>query len=435
MTLLSSGPFGIGFLRPYNLFGLEGLDPLSHAVFWSMLVNVGGLILGSLFSHRSALERVQAELFVDVYRRGIAGGDSYIWRGTASIEELRALVVRFIGRREGAEFYRRYSAGRSDQSEYADSGVVQEAERLLAGAIGAASARVMVASVVKGETLGIDEVMTILDETSQIIVYSHRLEEKSRQLERATEDLQAANQRLQDLDRLKDEFVSTVTHELRTPLTSIRAFSEILLSDPALDTEQRSEFLGIIVKETERLTRLINDVLDFSKIESGRIDWHMESLKPQALIEDAVQATSQLFKDRSVVLDVQLPKDCQRILGDSDRLMQVLINLLSNAVKFCADVKGRVHVGLEETRHGVLISVADNGPGVPAAEREVIFDQFHQVQEKNWGKPKGTGLGLAISLRIVEHHKGRIWVESADQGGARFWLELPADSGPGRRGT
>ncbi len=433
IALLESGPFGIGFLRPYSLFGLEGLDPLSHAVFWSVLVNVGGLILGSLFSQRSALERVQAELFVDVYRRGAAHGESLIWRGTASIEELRALVARFIGQREGAEFHRRHARGSTGQSDAADSGVVQEAERLLAGAIGAASARVMVASVVKGETLGIDEVMTILDETSQILDYSHRLEEKSAQLEKASQELQAANQRLKELDRLKDEFVSTVTHELRTPLTSIRAFSEILLGDPELDAEQRSEFLRIIVKESERLTRLINDVLDFSKIESGRVEWHMDNLNPQTLIEDAVQATGQLFKDRSVVLDVQLPPDCRAVLGDYDRLMQVLINLLSNAVKFCADENGRVEVGLEKARAKVLISVTDNGPGVPATEHETIFEEFHQVQEKTSGKPKGTGLGLAISRRIAEHHKGSIWVEDADSGGARFWLELPVASAPAQR--
>ena len=147
-------------------------------------------------------------------------------------------------------------------------------ESLLAGAIGSASARVMVASVVEEEPLGLDEVMDIIDEASQVLAYSRQLEQKSRELEAATNELRAANRRLQELDRLKDDFISTVTHELRTPLTSIRAFSEILNDNPELDLQQRERFLGIIIKESERLTRLINQVLDLAKIESGNAEWH-----------------------------------------------------------------------------------------------------------------------------------------------------------------
>jgi signal transduction histidine kinase len=149
---------------------------------------------------------------------------------------------------------------------------------LLAGAIGAASARVMISSIVMGEVLSIEEVMTILDESTQVIEYSRRLEQKSRELEAASAELREANNRLRELDRLKDEFISTVTHELRTPLTSIRAFSEILLANPDMEVEQRSKFLGIIVKESERLTRLINQVLDMAKIDSDRVEWRIDRL-------------------------------------------------------------------------------------------------------------------------------------------------------------
>jgi signal transduction histidine kinase len=132
----------------------------------------------------------------------------------------------------------------------------------------------MVASVVKEEPLGLDEVMNILDEASQVRAYSKRLEQKSLELEAATAELRSANERLKELDRLKDDFMSSVTHELRTPLTSIRAFSEMLLEDPRIDLADRKRFLGIIVSETERLTRLVNQVLDMAKIESGHADWH-----------------------------------------------------------------------------------------------------------------------------------------------------------------
>jgi len=185
---------------------------------------------------------------------------------------------------------------------------VHYVEVQLAGAIGSASARVMVASVAKEEALSIDELREVLDEASQVVVYSHRLEQKSRELEAATTELRAANERLKELDRLKDDFVSTVTHELRTPLTSIRAFTQILLEHPEVEAEQRGKFLGIITKETERLTRLINQVLDLSKIESGKAEWRESMLDLRELIDDAVTGMSQVFEERAIQIDVEVPE-------------------------------------------------------------------------------------------------------------------------------
>src|SRR6185295_16457717 len=149
--------------------------------------------------------------------------------------------------------------------------------------------------------------MNILDETSQALAYSRQLEQKSRELEVATAELRSANQRLKELDRLKDDFISTVTHELRTPLTSIRAFSEILHDNPDIDVQERARFLGLIVKETERLTRLINQVLDLAKLESGLAEWQTTELDLREIVSDAVGATSQIFKARGVVLEATLP--------------------------------------------------------------------------------------------------------------------------------
>ena len=182
----------------------------------------------------------------------------------------------------------------------ADAELVHFVEKQLAGVIGAASAHIMLASVVKEEALTLDEVRTILDEASQIVVYSHRLEQKSLELERATQELRAANERLTELDRMKDEFVSTVSHELRTPLTSIRSFTEILHDNPRLPEAERERFLGIVIKETERLTRLISQVLDVSRLESGRVEWHESLLDMREVIEDTAASTSQLFKERNV---------------------------------------------------------------------------------------------------------------------------------------
>jgi signal transduction histidine kinase len=279
--------------------------------------------------------------------------------------------------------------------------------------------------VVEEEPLGIDEVMRILDETSQVIEYSRRLEEKSLELETASAELRAANARLQELDRLKDDFVSTVSHELRTPLTSIRSFSEILHNNPDLAPDKRREFLSIVVKESERLTRLINQMLDLSKIESGKPDWQMSDVDLAEVARDAAAATSQLFDDKSVRLDLRLPEAAPLVLADRDRLMQVTVNLLSNAVKFCPRADGRVTLAVVSDGEDVMLTVADNGPGIAPEHHETVFEPFRQVGDTLTAKPQGTGLGLAICRMIVDHHGGRIWVESESGKGAAFRVRLP----------
>ena len=428
-SFIEQGPFGVELLRPYALLGLQGLDSLSHAMFWSMLANIGGYVVVSLLARQSAIERIQAVLFVDVFRHSGVQSGSHFWRGSATVPDLKNLVARFIGpaRAERAfSDYGRIHGLNVTKLREADPGLVSFTERLLAGAIGAASARVMVASVAKGEVLGIEEVMEILEETSQVIEYSHGLEQKSRELEALTAELREANERLQELDRMKDEFLSTVSHELRTPLTSIRSFSEILFDNPDLGVGDRRKFLTVIVKESERLTRLINQILDLAKMEAGSIDWEMETLDPRPVIEEAIAVTSALFAEKSARLEVQIARDLPVIHADRDRLIQVLVNLLSNAAKFCDEKAGYVTVAADSRPEGLRISVADNGRGVPAENRQLIFEKFQQASANLTDKPRGTGLGLTISRQIIEHFGGRIWVEpAAGASGARFCLVLP----------
>ena len=424
--LFEQGPFGISLLRPSTLFGLEGLDPVTHGLFWSMLFNITGIVGVSLFVEQSALERSQAALFVD-YWRGAGREEGRLWRGTAQISDLVQLVGRFLGEARtrqtfDAEARRR---GRDPAALAADAETVRLAERLLAGAIGSASARVMVASVVHEEPIGTEEVMRILDETSQAIEYSRRLEQQSRALEATTAELRRANERLRELDRLKDDFVSTVSHELRTPLTSIRSFSEILLDNPTLEQQQRQEFLRIIVTESERLTRLINDMLDLAKIEAGKLEWHMQPVSASEVAREAAAAMGQLFRDRRVKLEVKLTDALSTSIADRDRLFQVIVNLLSNAVKFSPGDVGLVALTVENETDGVRLSVADNGPGVAPNQREAIFERFRQVGDTLTSKPEGSGLGLAISRMIIEHFGGRTWVEDGPGGGAIFRVWLP----------
>jgi Na+/proline symporter/nitrogen-specific signal transduction histidine kinase len=424
-SFIEQGPYGLELLKPYALFGLDNLDPYMHGAFWSMLVNVGGLVFGSMLSRPDAIEQVQGSQFVNVLERERHDSDSLLWRGVVETAELYNLLARFLGPQRASEAFDRYAQEHDGYPLQADSRLINHTERLLAGAIGAASARVMISSIVMGEVLSIEEVMTILDESTQVIEYSRRLEQKSRELELASVELREANNRLRELDRLKDEFISTVTHELRTPLTSIRAFSEILLANPDMDLEQRGKFLGIIVKESERLTRLINQVLDMAKIDSGRIDWRIEEIDLRALIQDAINSTSQLLNDKEVKLREALGDQPAIIAGDHDRLIQVVINLLSNAVKFCPEQTGEITLRLRSMANRWRIEVIDNGPGIARDQHKLIFDKFHQVSDTQSGKPKGTGLGLPISQKIVEHHGGRIWVESEPGQGAKFLVDLP----------
>jgi Na+/proline symporter/signal transduction histidine kinase len=429
VSLLEEGPFGIALLKPLALFGLAGLDQITHAMIWSMLANIGAYVGMSLAASPGADEHRQASLFVDVYRGSGEAGGARFWRGTASLPELYNLLARFLGASGADEAFGRYAAARGldwpAHNPPADAELVHYVEMQLAGAIGAASARVMVAAVVKEEALTIDEVREILDEASQVVVYSHRLQQKSRELETATAELRAANEQLKELDRLKDDFVSTVTHELRTPLTSIRAFTQILFDNPQVELEQRMKFLGIITKESERLTRLINQVLDLAKIESGKAEWHESRLDMRELVEDTVTGMSQVFEERNITVEMKIAEGIAAVRADVDRIIQVMLNLLSNAAKFCRPGEGRIEIALTQQAGSLRVDVRDNGPGIDAADQKVIFDKFRQVGDTLTGKPHGSGLGLHISRQIVEHFGGRMWVESSPGKGACFSFTLP----------
>jgi signal transduction histidine kinase len=421
LSFIQKGPFGIAWLHPFQLFGMTGLGNIAHGAFWSLLFNTGIYAGVSLFSTQSALEHSQAAMFVDVFHFSQEAEESVLWRGTALIPDLRLLLERFLGKERTVEAMEAYAQSRNinwDESMNADPGFVTHVEKLLAGAIGSASARVMVASVVKEESLGIEEVMDIVDETRQVIIYS-------RELEKATAELKAANEQLKELDRLKDEFISTVTHELRTPLTSIQSIAEILRDYPDTDKKEQGNFLEIMINEIMRLSRLINQVLDFQKIESGRMDWQIKPLDLTKIVQNAVDATRQLVNDKQLLMTVDLPDTVPTITGDQDQLIQAMVNLISNAVKFCKPEKGHIHIMLAYQNGRLLLSVEDNGIGISEENQQIIFQQFQQVTTPGRGRPQGSGLGLAITKRIVEFHAGQIRVESELEKGTKFTLVLP----------
>ncbi len=241
-----------------------------------------------------------------------------------------------------------------------------------------------------------------------------------------------------EISRMKTDFIANVSHELRTPLTSVLGFAKLIRKQfsqnilPALiePTEKTSkaatriaENLEIIILEGERLTNLINDVLDLTKIEAGKVEWRDEPVISADLIQRAIAASSSLFEQKSLPLLTEIPDDLPVLRGDPDRLMQVIINLLSNAAKFTHH--GNVVCGAKRVEQGVEIYVHDNGIGISPADQLQLFERFRQVGDTLTDKPKGTGLGLAICKQIVKHHGGTISVESTPGAGSTFTMLLP----------
>ncbi|MCA8942452.1 MAG: HAMP domain-containing histidine kinase [Planctomycetes bacterium] len=227
------------------------------------------------------------------------------------------------------------------------------------------------------------------------------------------------------------EFVQNVSHELRTPMTSIRAYSEILRDYGDEDPATREEFLGIIVSESERLTRLIDQVLDFSKVHSNNVEWSLEDVRLDEVVLGAARALQPVASEGGVEVDTTAVETCVDATVDRDRIQQVMTNLISNAIKFGAS-GGRVEVRMRRDDDVAVIEVQDWGHGIDGDDKQVVFERFRQVSTDSMtDKPNGTGLGLAITRDIVEQHGGEILVESEVGEGATFRVTLPLLAMPG----
>jgi signal transduction histidine kinase/CheY-like chemotaxis protein len=251
------------------------------------------------------------------------------------------------------------------------------------------------------------------------------------ELHQKVKELEEANERLKELDKMKDNFLSTVSHELRTPLTSIKSFAEILLNYDE-DRATQKEFLGIINEESERLTRLINDFLDLARIQSGRVTWHPVAIPVKPVIDSTVITFRGLIEKSKFQFSVEIEPDLPNVLCDKDRLTQVVTNLLGNAVKFTPD-SGRIGIkaqlfksdGSLEKPDMVKVSFTDSGIGIAPEHHQSIFEKFGKVGDVLKDRPKGTGLGLPICKEIVERCGGKIWVESKLGEGSTFHFTLP----------
>lgn len=401
-SIMQEGLFGVKWLRPQSLFGLEFL-PVAHSLFWSLFFNIVAYVAVSVFTSQNSQERNQAELFVDVFKYADSYDEAVIWKGIAHKKDLEELLARFVGENKAKNLLNEFEQENQGKL-YADEAernakLVKYAEKILATAIGSTSARILVASVVQEETLTQEEVLKILKET---------------------QELKKLNFELKKADALKNEFISTVTHELKTPITSIRSLSEILYENPDLEPAQREHFLKTVISETERMERLINQVLELEKFESGKQKLHLAPQNLNEIVKEAIGIYESVIAEKKIQFSTQLSQEPLWSEVDKDRILQVILNFLSNAVKFA---KTKIVVSSYSKQNFIEIAVSDDGKGVPNELKDAIFEKFFQAENQNIRKPKGSGLGLAISKKIIQYHKGSIGVEQ-EQGMTKFYFRL-----------
>lgn len=427
-AVLAQGPWGIALLRPQALLGLAGQDPLVHALVWSVGVNALLFLTVSGLTTARPLERLQAALFVDVFRSTSPDAPRRI-EGSATSESLFLLAQRILGGTEARALFDEMARGqgRSDGLPLPTDAMIGRVERELSGSVGAASAHAMVGRIAGSQTVGMTELIDIADETQRLIETSRRLSEKSAEFERAAAQLRSANERLRELDARKDAFLSQVSHELRTPMTSIRSFSDILLGPGEVSEDERRRFLAIIHDESLRLTRMLDEILDISRLEAGRVDLPLATLDPERAITAALGVVSALAIKAGVTMTRAPVPQGVRVRANEDRLRQVLINLLSNAVKYNTSPDPTIRV-IPSMAAGMLsIDVIDNGGGVRPDEATKIFEKFTRGRRAQ--QDEGAGLGLPISRAIMQVMGGDLTVEFQPDGTSFFRVRLPA-SGP-----
>ena len=425
MTDITHGLWGLSLLRPYALFGLDGFDPLVHSIFWSLAINTLLFVVVSLTAEPKPLERLQGTLFVDVFRNRGVDTSRFVSR-SAKAYDLNVIAQSLIGVDEARRLLAPSGADTELRPHHpiVDDVLITELERKLAGSVGAATARAMVSQVVTGETISLNELRKIADETQRMREYSLQLEDQSRKLAASARELQAANERLRRQDMQKDDFLSQVSHEVRTPMTSIRSFAEILLDTPPPDHAESARYLRIIHDESLRMTRLLDGILDLSALEDGDAPWALTPIDPEEALGNAIGICEGLAATAGAEIVRDDGAHGVRVRAEVDRLSQVFINLISNAIRHNTHPQPRVRIASSVRGLRYCLSVEDNGPGIRDEDRERVFMKFSRDWSTSASPTQGAGLGLAISWQIMRRLGGTLTLADVEGRGACFRVEL-----------
>jgi len=421
------GIAGISALKPHALFGIDFLSPPTHAFFWSMCANVFSYLVFSLVFKGNYRERNYAEMFVDPKNYSQLQDGALVWKGEAYVAEIKNVLNTFLGQERTERalrlFFKKYNL--APDTQMADARLINFSEKLLTGSIGSASAKILIASVVKEEEVSLVEVLKILEESKETIASNKLLKEKSNELTALTTKLKTANNELIEKDIQKDEFLDTVAHELKTPVTGIRAATELLLEDADdMPKDIKEQFLKNMLQDSDRLSRLIHNILDFEKLSKGRAQLKIEKYNIRQTLQKAINSIAHLAAKKEVAIIHSNHSDVFADY-DEDRIIQVLTNIITNAVKFCQPKNGKIITNYKYEKGYLEVTISDNGKGIPEQDVPYIFDKFYQSKNQNIVKPEGSGLGLAISKTIIKNHNGSIWVKNNQKSGVTFGFQLP----------
>ncbi|MFZ1468916.1 MAG: ATP-binding protein [Paracoccaceae bacterium] len=419
---LASGPFGLSWLRPQSLFGVEAMDPLTHALFWSLMLNATAFFVVSIVTFPRPVERLQGAAFVNVFdEQAGTGGWSH---GEAEPEQLLVMAQRILGQDAAQSLFESAARGQGKSDTFLPDPTpefLSQLEQGLSGSVGAATAHAMISQLVDRATVSVEDLMAVASESAQMMEHSAQLEAQRETLTRTAGALREANDKLTRLSVQKDAFLSQISHELRTPMTSIRAFSEIL-TEGDLPPEMVVRNGSIIHEEAKRLTRLLDDLLDLSVLEHGKVTLTLGLANLRDMLDRAIQAAEQVKPERSFTFHRDPVAENIFLRTDPDRLTQVLINLVSNARKYCEAANPEIRIQVRQKGGRVVLDVADNGKGIPKDAQSTIFEKFTRLPGES--RAKGAGLGLAICREIVVNLGGTIRYLPG-QGGAAFRVSLP----------
>ena len=420
-AIFTEGLFGLDWLRPHALFGTHAMDPIIHALFWSMALNVLAFCLGSLFTFPGPVERLQGAAFVNVFE-GAVGPQRWA-RGQVDPEALLGMAQRILGEEPALSLFQSAARAQGKDGFLPDPTptFLDQLETRLSGSVGAATAHAMISQLVGRATVTVEDLMAVASESAQILEYSAQLEAREAELTRTAGALREANEKLTQLSLQKDAFLSQISHELRTPMTSIRAFSEIL-TEGDLAPELVIRYGKIIHDEAKRLTRLLDDLLDLSVLENGSVQLNLGLASLQGMIDTALIAARQTRPDREFLVVRDLPSEAMYLKTDADRLTQVFINLISNARKYCDATRPELRIVVRQRSGRITVDFIDNGKGIPKESQTLIFEKFARLTDAN--RAGGAGLGLAICREIMTNLGGAV-AYLPGQKGAAFRVTVP----------